>query len=344
MGNNLSTVDSDQKQNDKANCPLLESSLSSQVPLSRLREFYGSFKSVCDNLSIDLTEFEQIFGANESSFKIWDTDENGLIDALELFSGLTLMSDSSFEDKINFLFDLFDFNEVGVLTLVELEFMIDCCMNSIFKILKLKADVDNDNITTFINENFSENSEITKKRLKTWCSKCLEIQSFFKKIKKKEPTAVQSIKNPNLSIRQGRPDLMTIELLERTVKTRQLKPQCRLLSGRQPNRRREVGRLDPPREAGLDPQVQRALQRDQHVSRPKSGRHQALRSAELGLRHKNQRRRQELLLPQRVAPAHPETPTKAPARSCSTSQRKSSSSSTSSSTNRNTTTNTQTKS
>lgn len=55
---------------------------------------------MCDNLRIDLTEFEQIFGANESSFQIWDTDENGYIDSLELFSGLTLMSNSEFEKKI----------------------------------------------------------------------------------------------------------------------------------------------------------------------------------------------------------------------------------------------------
>lgn len=61
---------------------------------------------MCDNLSIDLTEFEQIFGANESSFIIWDTDENGLIDALELFSGLTLMSSSKFEEKIHCKIDL----------------------------------------------------------------------------------------------------------------------------------------------------------------------------------------------------------------------------------------------
>lgn len=184
---------------------------------------------MCDNLSIDLTEFEQIFGANESSFVIWDTDSNGLIDALELFSGLTLMSDSDFEDKINFLFDLFDFNEVGVLTLVELEFMIDCCMLSVFKIFKEPSGVDNEDITTFINENFSEDSEITKKRLKTWCSKCEEIQLFFRNINKKEPTAVVSIKNPNLIIRQGRADLMTVELLDRAVKSRQSKPPCKLV-------------------------------------------------------------------------------------------------------------------
>lgn len=54
---------------------------------------------------MDLTEFEQIFGSNESAFVIWDTDNNGLIDSLELFSGLALFSDSKNEDKIRcFLF------------------------------------------------------------------------------------------------------------------------------------------------------------------------------------------------------------------------------------------------
>ncbi len=49
---------------------------------------------------MDLTEFEQIFGSNESAFVIWDTDNNGLIDSLELFSGLALFSDSKNEDKV----------------------------------------------------------------------------------------------------------------------------------------------------------------------------------------------------------------------------------------------------
>ncbi len=70
------------------------------VSLAKLREYHGSFKSVCDIFSIDLTEFEQIFGANEDSFQIWDTDNNGLIDALELFSGLILFAEAKFEEKI----------------------------------------------------------------------------------------------------------------------------------------------------------------------------------------------------------------------------------------------------
>jgi hypothetical protein len=46
-----------------------------------------------------LREFEQIFGKDEG-FAIWDEDRNGLIDALELFSGLILFSEDKFEDKI----------------------------------------------------------------------------------------------------------------------------------------------------------------------------------------------------------------------------------------------------
>jgi hypothetical protein len=49
---------------------------------------------------MDLSEFEHIFGASESAFVIWDTDNNGLIDSLELFSGIILFSDTKFEDKI----------------------------------------------------------------------------------------------------------------------------------------------------------------------------------------------------------------------------------------------------
>jgi microtubule-associated protein-like 5 len=135
------------------------------VSLSRLQEFYGSFQSVCDNFSIDLTEFEQIFGANESSFIIWDTDNNGLIDALELFAGLAIFSESEFYQKISFLFYLFDFNGVGSLNLTDIEFMLDCCMSSIFKVYEIKND-NNDPVymTTglgdFVMDNFSENISI----------------------------------------------------------------------------------------------------------------------------------------------------------------------------------------
>ena len=70
------------------------------VKLAKLRDYFASFKSICDNFSMDLSEFEHIFETGESSFVVWDTDNNGLVDSLELFSGLAIFADTKIDDKI----------------------------------------------------------------------------------------------------------------------------------------------------------------------------------------------------------------------------------------------------
>ena len=92
--------------------------------MAKIRELHGSFKSICDNFAVNLTEFETIFSSNEATFAIWDTDNNGLVDAMEVFAGLIMFADSKAEDKIRFLFDLFDFNEIQTISLMDLEFAI----------------------------------------------------------------------------------------------------------------------------------------------------------------------------------------------------------------------------
>ena len=106
--------------------------------MTNLKENFGSFKAICENFFIDLTEFEHIFGVDNSSFQIWDTDKNGLIDSLELFSGLVVFSNSKFEDKIRFLFEIFDLNEVNVIGPLDVEFMIHSVLSSTFKIYEIK--------------------------------------------------------------------------------------------------------------------------------------------------------------------------------------------------------------
>lgn len=60
----------------------------------------ASFKCICESFAIDQLHFQKIFNVDESNFKVWDTDNNGLIDALELFSGLALFSKAKNEDTI----------------------------------------------------------------------------------------------------------------------------------------------------------------------------------------------------------------------------------------------------
>lgn len=69
--------------------------------MGKLREYHGLFKNICSNFCIDPEEFRVIFKLPDSSyFKIWDTSGNGIVDALELFSGLIIYADARAEDKI----------------------------------------------------------------------------------------------------------------------------------------------------------------------------------------------------------------------------------------------------
>lgn len=68
--------------------------------MAKLSEYHGSFKSVCDNFSIDEKEFFDIFNSGKDDFKLWDTEGNGLIDALEVFSGLIMFTTAKFDDKV----------------------------------------------------------------------------------------------------------------------------------------------------------------------------------------------------------------------------------------------------
>ncbi|KAM3147311.1 hypothetical protein pb186bvf_000562 [Paramecium bursaria] len=153
MGSHITTV----KMNSfrKNTSPLLN------VTLSKLRDYHASFKSICDNFSMDLSEFEHIFGASESAFVIWDTDNNGLIDSLELFSGICIFSDTKFDDKIRFLFDLFDFNELESLSPTDIEFMVYCCMSATFKIYSISSEINNEELNNFGVKNFGVDNRLT---------------------------------------------------------------------------------------------------------------------------------------------------------------------------------------
>jgi microtubule-associated protein-like 5 len=83
-----------------------------------------------------------------------------LINALELFSGLIIFAESRFEDKARFLFDLFDFNELNSLSLIDLEFLLLSCANATFKILGVQAEVNEEEISEFLNNFFAEDARV----------------------------------------------------------------------------------------------------------------------------------------------------------------------------------------
>ena len=180
MGGNLDKLKNNSKNPD--NSPLLNKTL------TNLKENFGSFKAICENFFIDLTEFEHIFGVSESCFVIWDTDKNGLIDSLELFAGLVVFSNSKFEDKIRFLFEIFDLNEVNTIGAVDVEFMIYSVLSSTYKIYEIKNEIDVEDISKFI-----QNSELIKiksikiSNLINFAKQNNIIQEFILLIQRKNP-------------------------------------------------------------------------------------------------------------------------------------------------------------
>lgn len=64
----------------------------------------------------------------------------GKIDALEIFCGLIVFSqEATFKKKLNFLFNMFDFNEIKSLSFIDVEVMILSVCNSVYKIMGKNA-------------------------------------------------------------------------------------------------------------------------------------------------------------------------------------------------------------
>jgi hypothetical protein len=79
---------------------------------------------------------------------------------LELFSGLIIFSDGKFEDKLRFLFDIFDFNELNSLSIIDLEFMMISCCNATFKIYGIDSEVNEEEISDFLSKHFNDDSRV----------------------------------------------------------------------------------------------------------------------------------------------------------------------------------------
>lgn len=75
-----------------------------------------------------------------------------MVDGLELFSCLIIFSDSKYEDKIKFIFDLFDLNDINILSKVDIEFMIHSILKSTFRLYGNYNEISFNDIKMFVND------------------------------------------------------------------------------------------------------------------------------------------------------------------------------------------------
>lgn len=100
-------------------------------------------KEMPETYALRRHEFNYLLGGDENiSFKeartlfeqVFDSDRNGLIDKMEVMCIVSLCSKISSENKVNFFFDLFNFNSKGYLNENELILLIKTVTRGVYKI------------------------------------------------------------------------------------------------------------------------------------------------------------------------------------------------------------------
>lgn len=148
MGNTLSNI-----QSAKGTPP--DSFLFGQ-PISQIQDQWIKFRTICDNFWIDFEQFHKTFKENEAIFSIWDYQKNELVDALEVFTAIILFADATLDQKTRFIFEIFDFNDLRSLSLIDIEFVLNCCVCSMLRIFRCDPELvrARKNIKFGVDQNF----------------------------------------------------------------------------------------------------------------------------------------------------------------------------------------------
>lgn len=63
------------------------------------------------------------------------------------------------------MFDLFDFNELNSLSLIDVEFILNCCISSTFKIHNISTEVNQEELSKFVSDSFTDDARINISQL-----------------------------------------------------------------------------------------------------------------------------------------------------------------------------------
>ena len=109
------------------------------------------FKAVTSVLVHEIAEGDedQLNDYAEACFKALDTDENDLIDALEFLATFALISAMNIDDKIKFMFDCYDFDESGMLTIDEMTLSLKSTITGLAKLAGVECPSEQRHFLSF---------------------------------------------------------------------------------------------------------------------------------------------------------------------------------------------------
>ncbi|CAM9624922.1 unnamed protein product [Heterosigma akashiwo] len=130
------------------------------LPRSCIHDLWECFNDVAEGFGLTQEEFQEILRVclrdyltytekkiNEISSKLFDTfddDHNGLIDALEFLASFSLVSGMTLEEKVRFIFGIYDFDESGVLNVDEMNLALWSSISGLCKLSGVDPPLESD--------------------------------------------------------------------------------------------------------------------------------------------------------------------------------------------------------
>ena len=179
MGNFVEKMKTEYKAIDLEN----ESSLK-LTPIYTLKEYLANYQMICESFSINFSEFEQIFETLndifcQKEFRLWDTDNNGLIDSFELFTGIIIYGECSTIEKVKCLFELYDFNHIQTLAFYDLCYLFENCINCCFKMFKINIPINSSELQNYLSSYFFSNKRSNLDDIIHFLSEDNEVRNFL---------------------------------------------------------------------------------------------------------------------------------------------------------------------
>jgi len=131
--------------------PLLPESLPFlNLPQNVILELWEAFNDIAEGFGLTLDEYQEIIRVTLkdylsysekkmnaialASFQVFDDDENSLIDALEFLSSFALLSGMTVEEKMRYIFGIYDFDESGLLSVDEMTLALRSSISGLTKL------------------------------------------------------------------------------------------------------------------------------------------------------------------------------------------------------------------
>jgi WD40 repeat protein/Ca2+-binding EF-hand superfamily protein len=161
---------------------------------------WESFNDVAEGFGINVDEFKEICSVLQSSLgnirkaalericetlfdAVLDTDHNGLIDALEMLSAITIVSGLRRKDKLTHVFNLYDFDESAEVTIDEMTLLLKSTMSGLCKFCGI-APPDERRLEMMSQTAFSaiqkdKDNALTREEFLDYCDRTPEIRSWL---------------------------------------------------------------------------------------------------------------------------------------------------------------------